>query len=115
MPLQNRAHQYFLDIKPEVIDVDNGAAKITFEYFDDSDKPIVLTYTKGVEEKNDAWRVYNKTIDIKRNNTTKWQTAEVVIDCGNFESIGKFETDFKIRGTEKSVYIANVKVTPIKK
>ena len=105
----------FLDIKPEVIDVDNGAAKITFEYFDDSDKPIVLTYTKGVEEKNDAWRVYNKTIDIKRNNTKKWQTAEVVIDCGNFESIGKFETDFKIRGTEKSVYIANVKVTPIKK
>lgn len=103
----------FLDINPEVIDVDNGAAKITFEYFDDGTKPLVLTYTKGVEEKNDAWKIYNKTINISRENTKKWKTAEVVIDCGNFESIGKFETDFKIRSTEKNAYIANVKVEPI--
>ena len=103
----------FFDINPEVIDVDDGAAKITFEYFDDGTKPLVLTYTKGVEEKNDAWKVYNKTINISRDNTKKWKTAEVVIDCGNFESIGKFETDFKIRSTEKNAYIANVKVEPI--
>ena len=103
----------FLDINPEVIDIDDGAAKITFEYFDDGTKPLVLTYTKGVEERNDAWKVYNKTININRNNTKKWKTAEVIIDCGNFESIGKFETDFKIMSTEKNAFITNVKVEPI--
>ncbi len=103
----------FFDINPEVIDVDNGAAKITFDYFDDGTQPLVLTYTKGVETKNDAWKVFNKTVNISRDNTKKWRTAEVTIDCGNFESIGKFETDFKIRSGEKNVYIANVKVEAI--
>lgn len=103
----------FLDINPEVIDVDNGAAKITFDYYDNGNEPLVLTYTKGVEEKNDAWKVFNKTINVRCENTKKWKTAEVVIDCGNFESIGKFETDFKIRSGEGNAYISNVKVEKI--
>ncbi len=103
----------FFDINPEVIDVDNGAAKITFDYFDNGIQPLVLTYTKGVEEKNDAWKVFNKTLNIKCENSKKWKTAEVTIDCGNFESIGKFETDFKIRSGEGNAYIANVKVEAI--
>ena len=105
----------FLDINPEVIDVNNGAAKITFEYFDDGAQPLVLTYTKGVEEYNDAWKSNNKTVKIKRGNTKKWKTAEVIIDSGNFESIGKFETDFKISSGQRSAYIANVKVEAIEK
>lgn len=103
----------FFDINPEVIDVDNGAVKITFDYFDKGNEPLVLTYTKGVEEKNDAWKVFNKTKKIKCENTKKWRTAEVTIDCGNFESIGKFETDFKIKSGEGNAYISNVKVEKI--
>lgn len=105
----------FVDINPEVIDVDNGAVKITFDYFDNGTAPLTMTYTKGVEEYNDVWKFFNKELTIRRNGTNKWQTAEVIIDCGNFESIGKFETDFKIRSGEKTLYMANIKVEAIEK
>ncbi len=107
--------EIFFDIKPEIIDTDNGAVKITFDYFDNTDSDIVMTYSKGVEEVNDAWKFFNETIEIERTNTNKWKTAEVVIDCGNFESIGKFETDFKFLSKQKSAYIANIKIEPIEK
>lgn len=105
----------FFDINPEVIDVDNGAVKITFDYFDNGTKPLTIIYTKGVEEYNDVWEFFNRTTEIRRNGTNKWQTAEVIIDCGNFESIGKFETDFKIRSGQKTLYITNVRVEAIEK
>ncbi len=105
--------ELFFDINPDVIDIDDGAAKITFEYFDVGTRPLKFTYTKGVEEINDAWKIFNKTVEIECENTKKWKTAEIIIDCGNFESIGKFETDFKIAGGEKSPYIANISVEPI--
>lgn len=107
--------EVFFDINPEIIDVDNGAAKITFDYFDNGSKPLVMTYTKGVEEQNDALQFFNKQIKIPRKGTNKWRTAEVIINCGNFESIGKFESDFKIYSGEKNVYIANVRVEAIEK
>ncbi|MBQ3124307.1 MAG: hypothetical protein IJC09_02640 [Clostridia bacterium] len=107
--------EIFFDIKPEVIDTDNGAVKITFDYFDNTDSDIVMTYSKGVEEPNDAWKFFNKTIEIERTNTNKWKTAEIVIDCGNFESIGKFETDFKFLSKQNNAYIANIKIEPIEK
>lgn len=103
----------FFDINAEVIDTDNGAVKLTFDYYDNGTRPLVLIYTKGVEEINDAWKIYNRETEIKRENTRKWKTAEIVIDCGNFENIGKFETDFKISSTEESAYIANIKVEAI--
>ena len=103
----------FFDINAEVIDTDNGAVKLTFDYYDNGNRPLVLTYTKGVEEINDAWKIYNRETEIKRENTRKWKTAEIVIDCGNFENIGKFETDFKISSTEESAYIANIRVEKV--
>ena len=105
----------FVDINPEIIDVDNGAVKITFEYLDNGSKPLTITYTKGVEEYNDAWKFFNEQTEVYRWGTNKWQTAEVIIDCGNFENIGKFETDFKIRSGEKTLYISNIKVEAIAK
>ena len=107
--------ELFFDIKPEIIDTDNGAVKITFDYFDNTDGDIVLTYSKGVEEPNDAWKFFNKTVEIERTNTNKWKTATVVIDCGNFESIGKFESDFKLLSKKNNIYIANVRVEPVEK
>ena len=105
----------FVEIDPEIIDTVNGAAKITFDYFDNGTAPMTLTYTKGVEQQNDILVYFNRTIEIPRNGTNKWQTAEVVIDCGNFENIGKFETDFKIRSGQKTLFLSNIKVEAIKK
>lgn len=105
--------EIFFDIDEDIIDTDNGAVKITFDYYDNSEKPLILTYSKGVEEINDAWKFFNKTVNIKRTGTNKWKMAEITIDCGNFENIGKFETDFKIKSDGLNPYIANVKVEAI--
>ncbi len=105
----------FLDINPEIVDTDNEAVKITFDYYDNSRAPIVLHYTKGVEDVNDCWRVYNKKKRIQRNATNKWKTAEIIIESGNFENIGKFESDIKIVGEGLNTYIANVKVERLDK
>ena len=101
----------FLDVKRDVLDSNNCAVKLTFDYFDNTDKPIEIMYTKGVEEYNDFWKVYNKQTQIGRTGTNKWKTAEVIIDCINLESIGKFESDFKFKGVQGSAYIANVKIS----
>ena len=103
----------FFDIDTSIIDVDHGAAKITFDYFDNGTKPIYMTYTKGVEETNDALQFFNAELEIRREGTNKWKTATVTIPCGNFESIGKFTTDFKLRSGEKTLYVANIKVEEI--
>ncbi len=100
----------FLDINPEIIDVDNGAVKITFDYYDNTTTPLTLTYTKGVTEINDAWKVYNKTVQISRRGTKKWKTAEIVINSGNFENIGKFESDIKIATGGLNAYISDIRV-----
>lgn len=105
----------FLDVKRDVLDSNNCAVKLTFDYFDNTDKPIEIMYTKGVEEYNDFWKVYNKQTQIGRTGTNKWKTAEVIIDCINLESIGKFESDFKIKGVQGSAYIANVRIEKIDK
>ena len=103
----------FFDINPEIVDVTDAAVKITFDYYDNSNKPLTITYTKGVEEYNDAWKSFNKSLEVRRENTQKWRTAEIVIDCGNFENIGKFESDFKVTSGGYNAYIANVKVEQI--
>ena len=103
----------FFDINPEIVDTDDAAVRITFDYYDNSYKPLKITYSKGVEEYNDAWKYFNKTIDVRCQNTKKWKKAEITIDCGNFENIGKFESDFKITSGTFNSYIANVKVERI--
>ena len=105
--------EIFFDINSDIVDTDNDAVKITFDYYDNSTKPLIITYSKGVEEVNDAWKYFNKTINVKRTGTNKWKTTEIIIDCGNFENIGKFETDFKIKGDGLSPYITNVRVEAI--
>lgn len=103
----------FVDINPEVIDVTDGAVKITFDYYDNGRDSLVLTYTKGVKEANDVWKMFNAEKKVSRKNSNQWKHAEIVIDSGNFESIGKFDTDFKISGTGQA-FIANVKVEAVK-
>ena len=103
----------FLDVKRDVLDSNNCAVKLTFDYFDNTDKAIEIVYTKGVEEYNDFWKRYNMQTQVRRNGTNKWKTAEVIIDCINLESIGKFESDFKFKGVQGSAYISNIRIERI--
>lgn len=100
----------YLDIAEELIDTDNGKVKLSFDYFDNGVQPIVVTYTSGVETDNDRWRVFDATKSIKRSNTNGWKHCEIVIDSGNFENIGTYETDIKIDGVCSNIYIANLTV-----
>lgn len=103
----------YLDINEDIIDTDDGAVKITFDYYDNTNKPLTIWYTKGVEEYNDAWKVYRNSVELYRTDTNKWKTYELVIDCGNFEDIGKFESDIKIENVAMAAYITNIKVEKI--
>lgn len=105
----------YLDVNRDAIDSNNCAVKLTFDYFDNSNHPLKIGYTKGVESFNDYWRIYNKETTVLRTGTNKWKTAELVLDCVNLESIGEFESDFKIKGIQGSAYIANVKVERLDK
>lgn len=100
----------FFDINPEIIDTTNGSVKITFDYFDNSIRPFVLTYTGGVIEPNDIVASFNKKMEVRRSGSGKWKTAEVIIKCGNFENAGKYFSDFKITSTGLSTFISNVRV-----
>ena len=100
----------YLDLREELIDTDNGKIKISFEYIDNGFQPIMLTYTSGVETDNDRCNVFDAKKSIKRNNSGKWKTCEFVIDSGNFESIGTYETDIKIGASQSGVYITNLSV-----
>lgn len=108
----------YLDINENIVDAENAGVKISFEYYDNSTSPIILTYTKGVEEKNDRCYFENMIREIQRTGTGEWKKADVTIECGNFENIGTYGTDFYITGKNEDVYIANVEVenldTPVK-
>ncbi len=100
----------YFDSLVEEADDNNVAVKITFDYYDNNEYPIVLTYTKGVEERNDALQVSNKNTQISRTGTNKWKTAEIVLDSANFEDINKFTTDFFIKSGGANIFISDVKV-----
>ncbi len=91
--------EIFVAINPEIVDTVDDSVKITFDYLDNDKTPIKLTYTRGVKNPNhEATLIYNGKKIVNRRGTNKWKTATVVIDSGNFESIGRYETDFKISG-----------------
>ena len=48
---------------------------------------------------------------IKRTNTNKWKTAEIVLDSANLENIGKHFSDIKITGSPANLYISDLKVS----
>ena len=98
----------YLDIDESLIDTDNGKIKLTFEYYDNGNTPITVTYTSGVETDNDRYRIFDAETTISRGWTNTWKTAEIIIDSGNFEDIGKYNTDIKISGGTSDVSIANV-------
>lgn len=102
--------ELYLDINEAIVDTSDGAVEITFDYLDNGSAPIVLTYTKGVKEQNDAWKIFNKKQIIKRLDSKKWKNARIVIDSGNFENIGDYSTDFKIGGLYSGIYIKNIKI-----
>lgn len=102
-------------INTDIVDTTDDAVRITFDYLDNSKNPITLTYTKGVKEQNDALLRFNGTKTVRRKGTGKWKTAVIVIDSANCESIGKYETDFVLRGGSAPLYVSNVKVEKIEK
>ena len=103
----------YLDINEDIIDTVNGSVKITFDYYDNTSSPLVLTYTKGVENDNDLCYFENMTKEIERRGTNSWKTAEIIIESGNFQDIGTYGTDFHISGGNTAAYIANIKVENI--
>ncbi len=100
----------FYAINPDIADTTDDAIRITFDYLDNSKDPIVINYTSGVKYKNDARVQYDASRSISRRGSGEWKRAAVEIDSANCESIGKFESDFKISGGSANVYIANIKV-----
>ncbi|MBQ9737882.1 MAG: hypothetical protein IJV86_05750 [Clostridia bacterium] len=103
----------FLDVSEDVIDEVNGKLKISFDYLDNGTQPIHIHYTSGVTNDNEHWRVYDKQTSLKRTGTNTWKHYEFVIDSGNFEDIGKFNSDIKIGGASANVYLSNVTATVI--
>ncbi len=98
----------YLDIDESLIDTDNGKIKLIFDYYDNSLQPITVTYTSGVETDNDRYRIFDAEKTIERTGTNTWKMTEVIIDSGNFEDIGKYNTDIKISGGTENVSIAGV-------
>ena len=103
----------YLDVSEQLIDVANGKIKLSFDYYDNGVNPIKICYTSGVETDNDHWRVYDNSKTIKRTNTNKWKHCEIVIESGNFESIGKHYSDIKITGTPGALYVSDLQVSVI--
>lgn len=106
-----KARSVYLDISDELIDTANGKLKLSFDYYDNGALPIKISYTSGVEEDNDRWRVYDNFKTVKRTNSNKWKTCEILIDSGNFENIGKHFSDIKITGSPANLYISDLSVT----
>ncbi len=98
----------YLDINENIVDSSDETVKITFEYYDDSTEPITLSYTKGYRERNDLCETLNMFKTVQRNGSNTWKTASLVIESGNFEGIGKYESDFSITGAG-GVYIGDVR------
>ncbi len=100
----------YFDIDEKIVDAVDESVKITFDYYDNSTNPLVLTYTKGVKNSNDQCRFDNMSTQFALTNSNTWKTASFVIGSGNFEDIGTYGTDFNFKGTNSSIYITNVKV-----
>lgn len=103
----------FVDVSEELIDTDNGKIKLSFDYLDNGRMPIDIIYTSGVKTDNDRYKIFDNKESIKRTGTNKWKHAEIIIESGNFEDIGKFNTDLKINGQSAFVYLSNVKATVV--
>ena len=108
--LAKAGQEIFYSINPDIADNNNDEIVITFDYLDNSRDAITLTYTKGVVHPNDECSRFNKTRKIYGTATGRWKTATIKIASANCESIGKYNTDFTIKGGGKPLYITNVKV-----
>ena len=104
----------YVDSLVKEADDNNVKVKITFDYYDNNKEAIIIKYTKGVVERNDALQVTNKQTQIKRSGTKKWKTAEIVLESANFEDINKFTSDFIIKSGGANLYVSDIKVELIK-
>ena len=100
-------------INPDIVDTTDDSIKITFDYLDNSNNDITITYTKGVKEYNELLFRENAKKTISRKGTGQWKTATVIIDSINCESPGKFYSDLSFRGGSANLYISNIKVEKI--
>lgn len=107
--------ELFLEVNPEIVDTTNDRVRVTFDYFDNGNEPIIMKYTLGVtNEKTEAHLRYNSEQRVYRKGTNKWKTATFEFD-GNMESIGKYESDIKFVSGAQNVYVANIKVEKVEK
>lgn len=101
-------NKMYIDINESIVDCIDGKIKLTFEYYDNSIQPLVITYTSGVKTDNDYVNVENAEKRIVRKATRKWKKAEVIIESGNFEDIGTYDSDLNIKGLCSAAYIRNI-------
>lgn len=106
-------NRMYLDVSESIADCIDGKIKLSFEYYDNSIQPLIITYTSGVKQDNDHLNVENAEIRIKRKGTNKWKNAEIIIESGNFEDIGNYDSDMNIRGLCSASYIRNIAVEKI--
>ena len=106
----NPACWLFCDVDRDYLDAEKCSVKLTFDYYDNTTGPLELVYTHGMEEHNDFWKSFTRSMKINRTGTNKWKTAELTIDSIRLESVSTFGADFKIKGSKGSVYIKNMKI-----
>ncbi len=108
--------ELYLAVNTEIADTTDDAVKVTFDYLDNGKEPIKFWYTRGVKNQDsDVFMIYNANTSFKRKGTGKWKTMTINIDSANMESIGEYESDFRIVGGAKDTYIANIKVEKVEK
>lgn len=99
----------YFNINTSIVDNMNDTVTITFDYYDNGAQDLKLIYTKAVEDISEYCYSEDGSIDIACTDAGEWKKAELVVH-GNFETSGKFGTDFKIGSATSDVYIANIEV-----
>jgi len=97
------------NIDTSIVDSINDTVTINFEYYDNGAQDLKLIYTKAVEDEKEYCYSENGLINITCTNTGEWKKAEIVVH-GDFETSGKYGTDFKIGSETSDVYITNIEV-----
>lgn len=110
----------YLDVNPDISDSINGSVKVEFDYFDNSTRPLVFTYSLGSQHVSESPVIDKKWFDnathtIQRTATNSWKHAEIYIENGNFESPAPYRSDMNISGLNTPAFVKNVVVTSLDK
>ena len=106
----NPGNCMFVDVNDEIIKAPNANLKIKFGYLDEGRQPAVLKYTTSVEGKTEYANCENAFVEIKRNGSGKWKTAEVELKNISLMNSGKHISDFSVSGKHSKLYIKDITV-----